>query len=151
MNRMRCLVLAVIVALPAAAMAASPAWPDVPDAVVVSRHPDGTPRTSQVRHPDGSRTEYETWPGGTRRLHFEYDAAGKEDGTCTRWHPTGAVFVEEHWEHGVRVGTWYYNSDDGRPNARFTFEKGREVSHETWFNHEKRWIPFEGPKSFPTP
>lgn len=141
----------LLAASPSALAKAPPSWPDDPAATVVSSHPDGTPKTLEVRHPGGSRTEYRTWPGGARRWEFHYDADRKEHGTCTRWYPAGPVFVEEHWEHGVRVGTWYYDNDDGTRNGRFTFENGREASHETWFRHENRWIPFEGPKAFPTP
>ncbi len=152
-TRLHLMVLAVTLLLASPAIAkpvAPPAWPDDPAATVTYSHNDGS-QTWEVRHPDGRRTEYRSWPGGARRWQFEYDAAGKEDGTCTRWGKLGFVFVDEHWEHGVRVGVWYYNNDDGTPNGRFFFEDGREVNHETYFKHEDRWIPFNGPKAFPTP
>jgi hypothetical protein len=147
-SRMAFLVLFVLMAA-SPALASLPSWPDASGATIVGRHPDGTPKTLEIRHPDGRRTEFRTWPDGSRRWQFEYDPDRKEDGTCTRWHPSGAVFVEEHWQHGKRIGTWYFNNDDGSPNGRFIFENGREVAHDTWFGPEQRWIPFSGPKAFP--
>ncbi len=110
---------------------------------VVQRFRDGSVETTQGKAADGTLIEHGFWQGGARRWEFRFDEQNKQHGVSTRWHPKGPVFVEEQWEHGQKTGEWIYFSDDGRKNARFTYEKDREILHEVWSQPEGRWLAFQ--------
>ena len=87
----------------------------------------------------GASARLETLAGSRGGSAFCVDEDDKLHGPAREWYPNGVLRASDHWEHGVRSGTWVVWDGVGRKREERSFLDGKLHGEETlWHAHGTR-------------
>ena len=118
-----------------------------PTADTADAHPYGEEPADVFTNaePAGATAFSEHYPDGSlKERGFAY--AGEEarvlHGPYQRWHPTGELASEGHWEHGRRHGAWHFWHPTGEQRLEGFFVEGQLDRTRFWVERDDRggWI-----------